>query len=88
MTSVTVDVTNAGWPTAAAQASRSIAGMIEPSPSRGTCAHHKEKSVPQKPVTGNIVLVEGNPLENIANAHHVKRVIANGRVFDLSDLVK
>jgi imidazolonepropionase-like amidohydrolase len=36
----------------------------------------------------DIVLVEGNPLENIANAHHVKRVIANGRVFELSDLVR
>ena len=31
----------------------------------------------------DLVIVEGNPLENIANAHHVKRMIANGRLFDL-----
>jgi len=36
----------------------------------------------------DIVLVEGNPLEDIANAHKVKRVIANGRLFELDDLVK
>ena len=36
----------------------------------------------------DIVLVDGNPLENIANAHKVKRVVANGRVFELSDLLK
>jgi imidazolonepropionase-like amidohydrolase len=36
----------------------------------------------------DIVIVEGNPLENIANAHHVKRVVANGRLFDLNDLLK
>lgn len=36
----------------------------------------------------DIVLVEGNPLENIANAHKVKRVVANGRVFEMSDLLK
>jgi imidazolonepropionase-like amidohydrolase len=36
----------------------------------------------------DIVIVEGNPLENIANAHRVKRVIANGRLFELDDLVK
>jgi Tol biopolymer transport system component/imidazolonepropionase-like amidohydrolase len=36
----------------------------------------------------DMVIVEGNPLENIANAHHVKRVIANGRVFGMEDLLK
>ena len=36
----------------------------------------------------DLVIVDGNPLENIANAHKVKRVIANGRVFELSDLVR
>ena len=36
----------------------------------------------------DIVIVEGNPLDNIANAHHVKRVIANGRLFDMDDLLK
>jgi Tol biopolymer transport system component len=36
----------------------------------------------------DIAIVEGNPLENIANAHKVKRVIANGRVFELEDLLR
>jgi imidazolonepropionase-like amidohydrolase len=36
----------------------------------------------------DIVIVEGNPLENIEDAHKVKRVIANGRVFDLADLLR
>jgi Tol biopolymer transport system component/imidazolonepropionase-like amidohydrolase len=36
----------------------------------------------------DLVIVEGNPLENIANAHHVKRVIANGRLFEMDDLLK
>jgi Tol biopolymer transport system component len=36
----------------------------------------------------DIVIVDGNPLENIANVHKVKRVIANGRLFELEDLVK
>ncbi len=35
----------------------------------------------------DIVLVEGNPLENIADAHKVKRVVANGRMFTLDDLL-
>jgi imidazolonepropionase-like amidohydrolase len=35
----------------------------------------------------DIVMVDGNPLEDIANAHKVKRVIANGRLFELDDLV-
>jgi hypothetical protein len=36
----------------------------------------------------DLVIVEGNPLENIANAHHVKRVIANGRLFNVDDLLQ
>ena len=36
----------------------------------------------------DLVMVEGNPLENIANAHKVRRVIANGRLFGLEELVK
>ena len=36
----------------------------------------------------DIVIVDGNPLQDIANAHKVRRVIANGRVFELGDLVK
>src|SRR5205085_5973974 len=35
----------------------------------------------------DLVMVEGNPLANIANAHHVRRVIANGRVYELHELV-
>ena len=37
---------------------------------------------------GDIVIVEGNPLENIENAHKVRRVIANGRVFELDELLR
>jgi imidazolonepropionase-like amidohydrolase len=35
----------------------------------------------------DIVLVEGNPLENIADTQRVRRVIANGRMFTLEDLL-
>ena len=34
------------------------------------------------------MIVDGNPLENIANAHQVQRVIANGRVYSMDDLLK
>jgi hypothetical protein len=36
----------------------------------------------------DIAIVEGNPLEDIANAHKVKRVIANGKLFEMDYLVK
>ncbi|MEO8361899.1 MAG: amidohydrolase family protein, partial [Vicinamibacteria bacterium] len=36
----------------------------------------------------DMVLVEGNPLEDISAAYHVKKVISNGRIFDLKDLVR
>jgi imidazolonepropionase-like amidohydrolase/Tol biopolymer transport system component len=36
----------------------------------------------------DMVIVEGNPLENVANAHKVKRVIANGRVYQLEQLTR
>jgi Tol biopolymer transport system component len=36
----------------------------------------------------DIVIVEGNPLDDIANAHKVKRVIANGRLFEMKDLLR
>ena len=36
----------------------------------------------------DIVIVDGNPLENIETAHNVKRVIANGHVYALDDLLK
>ena len=35
----------------------------------------------------DIVIVDGNPLSDIAAAHKVKRVIANGRVYELADLL-
>jgi len=35
----------------------------------------------------DIVLVEGNPLADIANAHRVKRVIANGRDYTMESLL-
>jgi hypothetical protein len=35
----------------------------------------------------DMVLVEGNPLEKISAAHHVKSVIANGRYYTLESLV-
>jgi hypothetical protein len=36
----------------------------------------------------DIVLVDGNPLDNVENAHKVKEVIANGRLYTVADLVK
>ena len=36
----------------------------------------------------DLVFVDGDPLVNIANAHKVRRVIANGRLYELSDLVR
>ena len=36
----------------------------------------------------DLVMVEGDPLANIANAHRVRRVIANGRVYDVNQLVR
>jgi hypothetical protein len=36
----------------------------------------------------DLVFVEGNPLEDISAAYRVKRVIANGRLFDLSALLE
>jgi Tol biopolymer transport system component len=35
----------------------------------------------------DIVIVEGNPLADVANAHKVRRVIANGRLYEMSDLL-
>jgi len=35
----------------------------------------------------DIVIVQGNPLEDVANAHKVRRVILNGRVYEMSDLL-
>jgi imidazolonepropionase-like amidohydrolase len=36
----------------------------------------------------DIVIVDGNPLSNVENAHKVKWVIANGRVYSVDDLVR
>jgi Tol biopolymer transport system component/imidazolonepropionase-like amidohydrolase len=36
----------------------------------------------------DLIVIEGDPLANVANAHKVKRVIANGRVFELDQLLK
>ena len=35
----------------------------------------------------DMVMVDGNPLEDISAAYRVKRVVSNGRVFDLRDLL-
>ena len=35
----------------------------------------------------DIVLVEGDPLQDIASTHKVRRVIANGRLFTIEDLL-
>ncbi len=35
----------------------------------------------------DLVLVDGDPLANVANAHKVRRVIANGRLYDLEQLI-
>ena len=36
----------------------------------------------------DIILVQGDPLADIANLHKVRRVIANGRVYEMADLLK
>jgi len=35
----------------------------------------------------DLVMVDGDPLANIANTHKVKRVIANGRLYELHELL-
>ncbi len=35
----------------------------------------------------DIVIVDGDPLKDIANAHKVKQVIANGRLYSVDDLI-
>jgi len=35
----------------------------------------------------DLVIVDGDPLADIANAHRVRRVVANGRVFELDQLL-
>jgi imidazolonepropionase-like amidohydrolase len=35
----------------------------------------------------DLVIVDGNPLEDIAAAHKVKKVMVNGRLFDMDELL-
>jgi imidazolonepropionase-like amidohydrolase len=35
----------------------------------------------------DLIMVDGDPLVNVANAHKVKRVIANGRLYDMNQLI-
>jgi imidazolonepropionase-like amidohydrolase len=35
----------------------------------------------------DLVIVDGDPLADVANAHKVRRVIANGRVYDMNQLL-
>jgi imidazolonepropionase-like amidohydrolase len=35
----------------------------------------------------DLIVVEGDPLRDIASAHKVKRVIANGRVYEMTQLI-
>ncbi len=35
----------------------------------------------------DIIMVDGDPLENIADLHKVRRVIANGHVYEMSELL-
>ena len=35
----------------------------------------------------DLIMIDGDPLANIANAHKVKRVIANGRLFEMDQLL-
>jgi Tol biopolymer transport system component/imidazolonepropionase-like amidohydrolase len=36
----------------------------------------------------DLIMVEGDPLADIASVHNVRRVIANGRVYEMSELLK
>jgi imidazolonepropionase-like amidohydrolase len=36
----------------------------------------------------DLVIVAGNPLEDITNTYRVRRVIANGRLYELNELLK
>ena len=35
----------------------------------------------------DLIVVEGDPLADVANAHHVKQVVANGRAYEVSHLI-
>ena len=35
----------------------------------------------------DLIAVEGDPLADIASLHHVRRVVANGRAYEVADLV-
>jgi imidazolonepropionase-like amidohydrolase len=35
----------------------------------------------------DLIAIDGDPLANIANTTRVRKVVANGRVFDVAELV-
>jgi Tol biopolymer transport system component len=41
----------------------------------------------EKGKLADLIVVDGNPLDDIANAHNVKRVVANGRPFEIDQLL-
>jgi imidazolonepropionase-like amidohydrolase len=36
----------------------------------------------------DLIAIDGDPIANIANTTKVKKVVANGRVYDVAELVK
>jgi imidazolonepropionase-like amidohydrolase len=36
----------------------------------------------------DLIAIDGDPLANIASTTRVRKVVANGRVFDVAELVK
>jgi len=40
-----------------------------------------------KVIDNALIVIEGDPLANVANLHRVKRVIANGHLYDMNQLI-
>jgi imidazolonepropionase-like amidohydrolase len=36
----------------------------------------------------DLIAIDGNPLENISSTYKVRKVVANGRAYDVAELVK
>jgi imidazolonepropionase-like amidohydrolase len=36
----------------------------------------------------DLIAIDGDPIANIASTYKVKKVVANGRVYDVAELVK
>ena len=36
----------------------------------------------------DIIAIDGDPIANIASTYKVRKVVANGRVYDVAELVK